>query len=63
MLGKEECAMRKMETPQITNANLATCGASIFAGLAMLGLEVGTAVICEIPMCVEIMGTGTVNAI
>ncbi|MFU0824769.1 bacteriocin [Clostridium sp.] len=60
---KEEKNMKKMEVPQITNANLAVCGASIFAGLAMLGLETGTAVICEIPMCIDIMGSGTVAAI
>lgn len=55
--------MRKMEMPQVTSANLAVCGASIFAGLAILGLETGTAVICQIPMCVDIMGLGTVEAI
>ncbi len=42
--------MKKMDIPQITNANLVVCGANIFAGLAMHGLEVGTAFICEIPM-------------
>lgn len=55
--------MKKMETPQITNANLASCAVTIIAGLIAAGLETGTAIICEAAMMIEIYGLGGYEAI